>query len=305
MLANDEEVEGKLAEPARSAGGSLFMGRTLAISARQALRAARTALKPVKPHMVLTKAVPSPVGSILATHDEPAREALRVPLPWQPSHQQELAIVIPDVLSQEECEAIIRACERVGFEEALLNVGNGQQVRAPNVRKSNRCIIDDVCAAEQLFERVKPFLPAEHTIIRGGTTWHCVGLNERLRVLKYEPGDYFAPHTDGRYVRVQGDSPVSKGERGDTSFFTMMFYLNTPTRGGNTNFMNARDQSEVSPVDPKTGWALCFDHGLMHEGALLEAGVKYCIRTDVMFRRESVAATGERHIARNVHTVTD
>ena len=33
------------------------------------------------------------------------------------------------------------------------------------------------------------------------------------------------------------------------------------------------------------GLALVFDHHLMHEGAVLLKGVKYAIRTDVMFRR--------------------
>ena len=77
------------------------------------------------------------------------------------------------------------------------------------------------------------------------------------------------------------------GEPRDTSFITLMLYLNTPEKGGETNFMSPRDQSVVSPVTPHTGLALAFDHEIMHEGALLEAGVKYCIRTDVMYRRES------------------
>ena len=64
-----------------------------------------------------------------------------------------------------------------------------------------------------------------------------------------------------------------------------MLYLNTPDKGGETNFMSSRDQSVVSAVAPRTGLALAFDHDITHEGALLEAGVKYCIRTDIMFRR--------------------
>jgi prolyl 4-hydroxylase len=33
---------------------------------------------------------------------------------------------------------------------------------------------------------------------------------------------------------------------------------------------------------PEAGMVLLFEHRLMHEGSLLEAGVKYAIRTDVM-----------------------
>jgi prolyl 4-hydroxylase len=64
-----------------------------------------------------------------------------------------------------------------------------------------------------------------------------------------------------------------------------MLYLNTPDKGGETNFMSSRDQSVVSAVAPRTGLALAFDHDITHEGALLEEGIKYCIRTDIMYRR--------------------
>lgn len=210
--------------------------------------------------------------------------AYRVPLPWEPKHQQSLALVIPDVLSDAECSSIIRLCERRGFEPALLNVGGGRQVLATDHRKSGRCIVDDARAVEVIFERLRCLLPAEHTIMRGGATWRAVGLNERLRVLRYEPGDYFAPHKDGTFVRMQGVDPLTMGEPRDRSFFTLMLYLNTPAKGGDTNFMNPRDQMEISPVAPRTGAALIFDHNLTHEGALLESGVKYCIRTDCMYR---------------------
>jgi hypothetical protein len=35
---------------------------------------------------------------------------------------------------------------------------------------------------------------------------------------------------------------------------------------------------------PKSGSVLVFDHELLHEGALLKEGLKYAIRTDVMYR---------------------
>lgn len=218
-------------------------------------------------------------------------EAHHVHRPWEPSHKKRLAVVIPDILTDAECQRIIRTCERVGFEEALLNVGAGKQISAPSVRKSGRCIVDDLRAAELLYDRVRPFVPAEFSVIHGGATWRCVGLNERFRVLKYEPGDYFAPHKDGHFVRMQGVTPLVVGEPRDTSFLTLMFYLNTPVRGGNTNFLNARNETEIASVAPREGVALCFEHDLLHEGALLEAGVKYCIRTDVMYRRETLSST--------------
>ena len=35
----------------------------------------------------------------------------------------------------------------------------------------------------------------------------------------------------------------------------------------------------MTAVAPKPGMMLAFDHDLRHEGALLKAGVKYCVRS--------------------------
>ncbi len=42
-------------------------------------------------------------------------------------------------------------------------------------------------------------------------------------------------------------------------------------------------------VAPRTGRVLLFEHKLHHEGAMLNAGVKYAMRSDVMFNRVHVA----------------
>ncbi len=36
-------------------------------------------------------------------------------------------------------------------------------------------------------------------------------------------------------------------------------------------------------VTPRTGSALMFQHQLLHEGCVVQAGVKYVLRTDVMY----------------------
>lgn len=72
---------------------------------------------------------------------------------------------------------------------------------------------------------------------------------------------------------------------GQQSFMMVMLYLNTPRRGGETNFLNPRNEDDVASVIPAPGLALVFDHRLLHEGARLHAGTKYAIRTDVMFER--------------------
>jgi hypothetical protein len=109
-----------------------------------------------KPTGEATSDTPLTIADALeAAPPSSAGMAFRVPLPWQPKHQQRLALVIPNVLSLAECSSIIRLCERRGFEPALLNVGGGHQVLATEARKSGRCIVDDVWATELLFERVR------------------------------------------------------------------------------------------------------------------------------------------------------
>ena len=198
---------------------------------------------------------------------------------------QAVACTAESVLSLTECERLIAITEAQGYEKALVNVGGGRQMAIDDVRKSGRCMIDAPEAAELLWKRVAPLLPAEkgreprHYPQSG---WRAVGLNERLRFLKYAPGDYFAPHRDGRYARTAKEPGA--GEAGDCSSMTLMLYLNAPKLGGETNFLDA-EESLVTAVAPKPGLMLAFDHELRHEGALLKAGVKYCVRTDVMYRK--------------------
>jgi hypothetical protein len=70
-----------------------------------------------------------------------------------------------------------------------------------------------------------------------------------------------------------------------------MVYLNDtePDGGGETHFPDA----EVTVV-PKAGTALLFDHHLLHESRTLRSGVKYAVRSDVMFRREALNTAAAR-----------
>ena len=58
-----------------------------------------------------------------------------------------------------------------------------------------------------------------------------------------------------------------------------MVYLNGPRLGAETCFPDC----DVT-VRPSPGRALLFDHHLPHESKALRAGLKYAVRSDVMFR---------------------
>ena len=140
------------------------------------------------------------VGSILTHGSIPRRlEARGVELPWAPNAT---CFTIENVLSDDECEQLIALSERRGYEQALVNVGNGRQAMS-DVRRSSRWMVDSESAADELWRRIERHVPDVVAKSRSGkgTTvgWYASGLNERLRFLKYNPGDYFAPHQDGSF----------------------------------------------------------------------------------------------------------
>jgi len=104
----------------------------------------------------------------------------------------------------------------------------------------------------------------------------AVGLNERMRFLKYKPGHFFAPHQDIPYVR----GPDCGAKAGEKSHITVQLYLNDKFKGGATRFLSGTRHYDVVP---KIGSALIFDHELLHEGSRVSGGIKYSVRTDIMF----------------------
>ncbi len=61
-----------------------------------------------------------------------------------------------------------------------------------------------------------------------------------------------------------------------------MVYLNEAFEGGATRFFLREPHGEIDIV-PQTGMALLFLHTLQHEGATVESGRKYVLRSDIMY----------------------
>ncbi|KAJ3341842.1 hypothetical protein HDU93_003963 [Gonapodya sp. JEL0774] len=195
-----------------------------------------------------------------------------------PSHDRRIGFTIDNLVTPAECEALIHHTERLGYTQALLNVGGGRQILATDVRKSSRRIVDSERLAAALWERVAPYVPQMI-----GT--EVVGLNERLRFLKYEKGDVFRQHMDGRYMRP---------DKSAASILTLQLYLNTNFTGGATtmwfkpnreiDLLEDKTQEVWYGVVPVVGRVAIFDHDILHEGAVVVEGVKYSMRTDIMYK---------------------
>eukprot|EP00754_Rhynchopus_humris_P029415 Rhum_TRINITY_DN15216_c3_g6::Rhum_TRINITY_DN15216_c3_g6_i3::g.144624::m.144624 len=185
-----------------------------------------------------------------------------------------LAFMLHNVLSEEECDELLVACNHKGFTPALVNVGGGVQRYLPKIRSGSRCIVDSAAFGSLLFSRLCPFLPAE--LPRGGGALHSI--NDRMRVLCYHaPHNCFRPHADGCFINPLDDS---------YSAFTIQLYLNTipdpEVNGGGTAFTLTNKIAQ-----PQKGSCLVFTQkGLVHEGqALHTGGLKYTLRTEAMYMR--------------------
>jgi len=201
------------------------------------------------------------------------------------------AVVIHNVLKADECESMINRAEEVGFDQALIN-NNGRQVLNQDVRSCQRCMIDDEVVADALYQRIinalqgtdleKKVKTAPWLNQGEGEPIEAVGLNERLRFLKYGQGNFFGPHKDIRYVRG-----IECGDRaGETSHVTVQLYLNDKFKGGTTRFLAGKRYLDVKP---RAGSVLIFDHELLHEGSEVTSGRKYSVRSDIMYSARGFA----------------
>ncbi|WP_165822033.1 2OG-Fe(II) oxygenase [Hymenobacter edaphi] len=172
----------------------------------------------------------------------------------------ESIFTVDDFLTRQECLHYLALSEQLGYEAAKVNTTKGARLM-PAVRNNSRVFHRSEELAQKLWERARPFIPAEF-----GRS-QALGLNELFRFYRYQAGQQFRGHYDESYVR----SPT------EASLLTFMVYLNDNFQGGDTAFRELR-------VWPQQGRLLVFEHGLYHLGRTVEQGVKYVLRTDVMFR---------------------
>lgn len=141
-------------------------------------------------------------------------------------------------------------------------------------RNNDRVIIESYPVTDIWMQRLKPFLVDVMPRNNWEPGWEAKCINERLRVLRYQPGQYFKGHMDGNFCKEETEDRVEQ-----VSFVTLHIYLNEAMEGGATTFLGTPNVEVI----PKTGSALVFEHNIFHEGSKLNAGLKYTVRTDIMF----------------------
>ena len=161
---------------------------------------------------------------------------------------------VPGVYTETELAEFIARIERSAPSLATNN---------PIYRDQDRVIVDDVAVAEELFRRLRPHLPARMGV------FELVGLNERLRFYRYSPGQRFIEHMDHWYRPTPSR----------ITLHTVLVYFNDDFEGGETRFSEQIDQT----IKPEPGLVAIFQHKVRHEGCAVRSGVKYAMRTDVIF----------------------
>lgn len=164
---------------------------------------------------------------------------------------------VPNVYDQVECAEFVRRIEAWGPSIATNN---------PMYRDQDRVMRDEPEIARDLFIRLRPHLPERMGPLR------LLGLNERLRFYRYSAGQQFPAHTDHWYW---------PSER-QVTLHTVLVYFNAEFEGGETRFIEHLDDVVV----PKTGMVAIFQHKLRHEGCAVRRGVKYAMRTDVIYESD-------------------
>jgi prolyl 4-hydroxylase len=176
--------------------------------------------------------------------------------------------VVERVLDDNKCAGLIARVAGGDWLAATVNGPDGRY-RNERIRNNELALVNDETLAQELYARLQPVLPAKMF----GQSF-C-GIHPSLRVYRYQPGQYFSPHSDQPYFDAHGRQ----------SRLTLIVYLDQQCQGGETAFLELQNPhgERGVVVEPVQGRLLWFQHALLHEGKRVEQGVKHVLRTDAIY----------------------
>jgi hypothetical protein len=264
------------------------------------------------PHGFLTG--PSPSAPLVVKHIDFASSAL-------PEFAGSVAFTIDDVLSPQECAQLIRLAEASvpladegasPWQPAMISLAKGVEASAPDYRNCGRIMWDSPALSQRIWERIAQAEGVKDMLLEvvpegslDGQRWDFERLNERMRFLQYHEGQYFKGSLASQFAclldfRLITEAAHHDGptyfEIGDTEYmshYTVQLYLNDSAAtsstgggvvGGATAFLSRKQDRRVD-VNPKAGSVIIFQHAnLRHEGSVVVKGVKYSMRTDILYK---------------------
>ena len=198
-----------------------------------------------------------------------------------------LAFEISDVLTADECDAMVAATEQLGYRD------EAPGIQTPPGMRMNKSVhwIAPALMMEEIYRRIAPLLP--QAIDARGL---APRLSQRLNMYRYDAGDVFNRHIDGDWPGyglsgAANDAAAHMVEwPGSRSMLTMILYLNGADDGvvgGQTRLFSP--SGTVVDITPSKGSALFFRHGfgrhsVVHEGSRVTGtAAKYVARINVMY----------------------
>ena len=173
--------------------------------------------------------------------------------------------IINNVFSDEEVRQYIDMMEPHKMHQATTYDEEGNEIIDENYRKCQRMLVESNNLANLLQERLQSYIP---TLYDGQ---HFKYLNNMIRFIKYNHGDFFNPHVDGCYI----------DENDNESCFTILVYLNDDYEGGELVIYNDEEQA----LKPSKGSVILLEQVIVHKVNMITKGKKYVLRTDVMYTR--------------------
>lgn len=196
-----------------------------------------------------------------------------------PGGLEGMGIVLSNVFSRRECQQIIQETEKLGYG----SLGRSKTGGAYRGNSRLQCIDAGGSFTEALWKRIIPYIPTKESI-PGEPLWVASGLNDHYRFARYRKGQGFAKHVDKQTIL----------EHERCSILTVNIYLNdiAPELRGRTRFY-AKPGGLGKPVAETGGVAgsvaifkqTAVDYSPWHDGDKLLGGLKYLMRTDVMYTK--------------------
>lgn len=187
-----------------------------------------------------------------------------------------------NVLSADECARIVALSEAMGYlPDAAVSLPRAVR------HNDNVTWVADTSTVDLLWQRCAN---AFNSLQNFALDKQPLGLNARFRFYRYKEGDYFKPHMDGAWFgsAVENDQLVADAFGDRYSQFSFVLFLSEGFGGGRTEFYADRRIDSAVPVATPIGGAVCFPHGnhplhCLHSSETITHGVKYIIRTDVLY----------------------
>lgn len=168
-------------------------------------------------------------------------------------------------LVNHDCDLIIKKATEQGFVKATINTREGKEVNN-TIRNNDKVEFNDV----NLESTLNYMFTQMDELVNGFPGYEFTGVNDLFRVYRYSEGQEFKVHMDGTF------------EKSETEYsrITVLVYLNDDFGGGETEFVMPH-----RVIVPTTGKLLLFAHKQLHRGNMVSDGLKYVLRTDLMYKK--------------------